>query len=518
MKRILIPIAAVAALLALAACASLIIIPPTISEGGFEHPTGFTPMLLVRYHTISESETEDGEILQRPQYRDLVYRPGQSDFFGYEGWDQLQVPRSDSSISSWLHVTLDRAATVVVIWEGSAGWLGGWNRVGEIAGKSVYRRNLSAGEFTLGAPGEDKDAYTVLFAEADGQPSAPPPLPTGIGEGERPVPNESCPDWVDNLYLANGPDGLLYESWHPQIDPVYWCYFDHEHGSDPSLIGYGPAFRYVADKNFGQNEQHEGFKGYAIHNVETETGQSYHWYFNIHSTTSAISRTCARQHTVVVAVIDANTGDLVAELGYKGDYGAVRSNQGEHPLIQPAFSGTCPNQQGIANELDASGDDFVKRVRVANVSGMSNGGYETWRGGLHSTLGFDYSGSSGLSLDIRNPMTSCDTLSCNGAISTGENATRRSIFFNRITLDGDADTVRLLDLADGVRDGVFYTDPYGFEPRDASDPNAIRQYIRPGLLATLHGGFASEDAWRGLMDEGLHPDDLELEGSIGISN
>jgi hypothetical protein len=517
MKRILIPIGGVAAMLLLAACTQLII-PPSPSSGGIQHPTGFTPMLVVRYHTIAQSEGDEGEIVQRPQFRSLVYRPGGSDFFGYEGWDQLEVPRNSENIANWLNVTLDRAATVVVIWEGNAGWLSGWNRIGEIAGKGVFRRNLGAGEFTLGSPGEGNDAYTVLFAEDDGQPSSAPPLPDGIDEADRPVPNAACPEWVDNLYLATGPDGLMYESWHPQIDPVYWCYFEHEHGSDPALVDYTPAFRYVADKNFGQNEQHEGFKGYAIQSIETETGQSYHWYVNIHSTTSAISRACARQHTVVIAVIDANTGELVAELGYKGDYGEVRSNQGDHTLIQPTFSGSCPDQQGISSELDGSGDDFEKRVRVANVGGMSNSGYESWRGGLHSTLGFSYSGSSGLHLDIRNPMTSCDTLACSGSISTGDNATRRTIRFSRVTLDGDADTVRLLDLADGVRDGVFYTDPYGFEPRDASDPNAIRQYIRPGLLATIDGHFASEDAWRGLMLSGAHVEDLELESGIGSAN
>ena len=83
-----------------------------------------------------------------------------------------------------------------------------------------------------------------------------------------------------------------------------------------------------------------------------------------------------------------------------------------------------------------------------------------------------------------------------------------------------SDSVRLV-LAGGGEfegDGVFYTDPYGFEPRDASDPNAIRQYIRPGLLATIDGHFASEDAWRGLMIQGGHVEDLELEGSIGSTN
>ena len=140
------------------------------------------------------------------------------------------------------------------------------------------------------------------------------------------------------------------------------------------MANYGAAFRYIADKNYGQNEQHEGFKGYVILNVEAETSKRYHWYVNIHSTTSAISPTCARQHTVVIAVVDAQTGELVAELGYKGDYGTVRSNQGDNTLIQHTFSATCPEQQSIDNELEGAGDSFLKRVRVANQAGVGNGG------------------------------------------------------------------------------------------------------------------------------------------------
>ncbi len=518
MKRLWTVAAVSATLLVLAACANFVIIPPIISDGVAAHPTGFDPALLIRYHRISEHETEEGEIEQTPHYSGIGYHPRQSGYLGYDNWDVLEVPRDSSGINNWLHLFLSRDAVLVVIWEEYAGWLSGWSQEGEIAGRTVYRRSFGAGEVVLGSPGEENDAYTVLIGESDGQPSSLPPLPAGIDEADRPTTNAACPGWVHNLYLAAGPDGLLYEGWHPQIDTVYWCYFEHEHGSDPSMANYGAAFRYIADKNYGQNEQHEGFKGYVILNVEAETGKRYHWYVNIHSTTSAISRTCARQHTVVIAVVDAQTGELVAELGYKGDYGTVRSNQGDNTLIQPTFSATCPDQQSIDNELEGTGDSFVKRVRVANQAGVSNGGYENWRGGLNTTVGLSYNGSSGLALDIRNPMTSCDTFTCTGAISTGSNATRRTIRFSHMRIDANTDTVQIFDALDGTVDGVFFTDPYGKLPRNEGDPDAIRQYIQPGLDISIDGGFATEDAWRALYVLNAHPEDLELEGSLGSIN
>ena len=115
-------------------------------------------------------------------------------------------------------------------------------------------------------------------------------------------------------------------------------------------------------------------------------------------------------------------------------------------------------------------------------------------------------------------MTSCDTFSCTGAISTGSHATRPSIHFNQMRIDANTDTVKVFDALNGSVDGVFYTDPYGKLPRNEGDPDAVRQYIAPGLDITINGFFATEDAWRDLYFLNAHPEDLELEGSIGFIN
>src|SRR5690349_23145276 len=76
-----------------------------------------------------------------------------------------------------------------------------------------------------------------------------------------------CSAAVHDAYRVQGPDGQWYASWHPQIDHYSNCRFDHEHGSNPALVGpvtwdYGsslvPAYGYVSGKA-NESEGHAGF-------------------------------------------------------------------------------------------------------------------------------------------------------------------------------------------------------------------------------------------------------------------
>ncbi len=501
MKRL--PALSVLCVLLLAGCGR-VVIPPNLAEGPVKHPTTFEHALVARYHAVSESENEDGSISLRPSYGGIVYRPRQSSLAGYEGWDVLDVPRSDSNYFDWLYLTLGRDATLIVLWDDYRGWLGGWAKGPVIDGRQSYRRDFGKGVITLGSPGQNNDAYTVLIAEKGGNPSSEPPLPAGVSENARPQPNQACPSWLHQLYEVTAYNGQPSETWHPQIDPVYWCYFEHEHGADPSLIGYQATFRYVADQN-------EGFKGYALRDEESGIG----WYVNVHSTTSALSRVCAQLHTVVVAAVDLASGELLAELAYKGDFGALRTSErlnGQNVLIQPTFNPSCPDQATIAAQTEA-----VKLVRVHDQPGLGSSGYEQWMGGLNSNLGMAFRGDTGMKIDIQNPLTACHTLACDYAVATGSNGTRRTIRFSDLTIDHAR--VAILDGADGNVDGVFYTNPYGTALIfDANDPLAVRQYVKPGLAISLEGGFSTEDAWRGLYSNQAHTTDFELEGSLGATN
>lgn len=44
---------------------------------------------------------------------------------------------------------------------------------------------------------------------------------------------DTCPKETHDKYSVVGPDGKLYPTWHPAIDPATGCKFGHEHGRDP---------------------------------------------------------------------------------------------------------------------------------------------------------------------------------------------------------------------------------------------------------------------------------------------
>ena len=48
-----------------------------------------------------------------------------------------------------------------------------------------------------------------------------------------PGPRDDCTAAIHNSYSVVGPDGKLYPTWHPPVDPVTGCSFGHDHGRDP---------------------------------------------------------------------------------------------------------------------------------------------------------------------------------------------------------------------------------------------------------------------------------------------
>lgn len=181
----------------------------------------------------------------------------------------------------------------------------------------------------------------VLLEELEGGRTSLTPLPVlGDSSREMPQPNELCPEWIHDEYYTNRDyrDGNVYRTWHPQFHPIYWCSLGHDHGSDPSLLGmvtypdgqvreYKPSLGFVAFYNDQQNEPNIGFKGYVI------KGEEVNLYINAHTTTSALSRVCARFHTILVVGFDKR-GAMLFELGYKADFGSATTEIGDDELTK----------------------------------------------------------------------------------------------------------------------------------------------------------------------------------------
>jgi hypothetical protein len=514
--------------------------PTLASENAASAALGVQPRIVAKYFRINphERDAEGGkskELKLEAFYDGMKYKPNDSSFPGFENWDVLELPTwwSDSTRADWMRVNLNRDATVGILAAKRLSWMDSSWVEGLLPDKNTktFKKSFAKGEIKFGSPGKagtDK-AYTVLFAEANGMATPAPILASNAPSGATlPVANETCPGWLDNLYSTPGPDGVMYKSWHPQIDPAYWCYFRHEHGSDPALVGLpGWALEYVAAKNNNQMEIHEGFKGIAIRDTE----HGYGWYINVHSETHDLHRVCTQKHTVVILVTDLKKtypDNLVAMLGYKGDFGSSQINNdiaGKHPLIQAA--GTCAKQSDIDAAVQG---EYFKRIRVKNAGDAEdrNNGYERWQGGLNPTLGLDvadwFDGGSEkghafpkFEIDIRNPSTTCSDLSCTTTITNdNSHGDERTIFVPNLTLKYNTPSVKLLD-PDG--DGTFYTDVYGTAVRQSSDPDAIKQYIKPGSnILGPDGGFETEDGWRGLYGERADAPRTELENALGATN
>ncbi len=498
---------------------------PRVSSEPVIHPTSIAPVLMQRFY-VQQQHNSDKEIEFEATYRGLKYQPRTSNYPGYVGWDILTVPRSDSSRADWLVFKLHRPAKVAIAWNEKAAWLSAWTPAGDIPGGfKSYTKDFPAGEHKLPSPGRDNDAYELLFAETSGTPSSAPTLPTEAPAGATlPQPNTTCPDWLHHMYSVEK-GGIKYDSWHPQIDPVYWCYFKHEHGGDPSLIGYnGAALEYVAKLFNDQAEIHEGFKNFVIRDESTNVG----WYISVHAETGFEHRVCTRFHTVVIAAVglkdtaNFTKGELLAELGFKGDFGASLTNQefaGKRSVIdkKTLAGGACLDQKAINTEITAAKSKAEKTIRVS-ADPFGNNGYEGWNGGIQKLLGFSFPDwHGGLNIDIRNPSTACATLECT-ALDRNKNdhGDERTLFMSgvRLTYDRRNDTVN-----GSAADGVFYTDLYGATFYDADASGRIRQFIKPNLNVSLpDGSYTTEDAWRGLyVKDGFVPR-IELEDALGTIN
>ena len=97
-----------------------------------------------------------------------------------------------------------------------------------------------------------------------------------------PGPRDDCTAEIHNSYSVVGPDGKLYPTWHPPVDPVTGCSFGHDHGRDPRgsalYAAIGPIpFGYAneqLDVYDPANPRHEDHFG---HKIEWENGVHLHF-------------------------------------------------------------------------------------------------------------------------------------------------------------------------------------------------------------------------------------------------
>lgn len=405
----------------------------------------------------------------------------------YSGWDYLPLANDGSSRASTLAVfakyTLNRLATVGMVWRGGTplpAWIAaqGWIAAGTITASNpsrgtqtypVYKKAQPAGEFTIGGPNNPGDSTVrnlmwMLFAEANGSPSAAPSVPAGRAT---PTPNQTCPAWVHDQYVTIGPDGQGYPTWHPVIDPVYWCYFRHDHGSDPKHVfpdgSFLPPYHYVATL-VGMTENHWGHKSHALKNAD-----NYWIYITQHVGTTGVARanTCLQRfHLVELIVRNEARDETLAHLQLMGDYGrSLVSTATGNTEYTPSACPTGNHDTGITTSVP---------VRKIPIAGAAIRGYEPWQ---FAQSGYEGMGLSGaMTINTQSPLDICNAIVCD---TPSPNPT-----FSGLSRILQPINLRITDPHVSA-DGHFCTDGMGAVV--ACGASAVPQYVKPGLDLAVRG-------------------------------
>ena len=372
-------------------------------------------------------------------------------------------------------------------------------------------------------------------------------------EQDPPIPNHTCPQWLHDLHVTDVQDRWpkssidesteprFWRTWHPSIDPIYWCYYDHEHGSYPGK-SYKPAFGYTAWKvadnttvSGRQNESHEGFKVYFLQYGDRSVVITLHLHI------SKARRFTARHHTVYLVVLRGGSDgqEVELELSFKSDFGAGQAqNRGRHPISLDSMQGAIKleliRQQieasrifNVLNIDDNFPDSLDRRFRVKGdiskgPSGILNGHYESWRTTLPSCTSPTSKHHGAFLFDVRDPSTAArfpeGTTDENIQVMHGHSL-RRVIEIRHVNI-----VLSLSSCFEAIRrvveqgDGVFFTDPYLRETFVDGQPGnyRLRQFIKPGFHDfTFYRAFLrANDPWSGIYTVNGSPGLQRIENAV----
>ena len=265
----------------------------------------------------------------------------------------------------------------------------------------------------------------------------------------------SCPEEVHASYVTIGPDEKTYPTWHPPVDLVHSCYFDHEHGSDPrSYVGFEesrmPAFGY-ASALAKVSEPHPGYKVFVAN--DDLNGRA--WMIVLNQDTSRPERAEQRFYSLDWH-ISTIAGEMLVDLHLMADFGHSTSN--------------C-NDQIIVDTETRGGARFrsIPTIECAKINA-----YEAW------STSIDVAGVFKATpyFEIDNPITAINPNNRSQVVPTcllrrSKDECRSSATFWSGNRRG---VLRPGQNVNNAGDELFYTDPYG-RPVEAGETGSIRQFV-----------------------------------------
>lgn len=403
---------------------------------------------------------------------------------------------------------------------------------------------------TMGVNNLQFDTYVLLFARPEVRslrafdaPVVPPNFQSFVDENvivpalEPPLPNRDCPRWLHDLHVvrtrhveeaATLGEPQFWRTWHPAVDPIYWCYYNHEHGAYPGE--YKPMFGYTPFKTPGENggrqdESHEGFKVFSF----PVDGDGRIMVLTVHMHLAISRRFYERHHTVIAAVFRSlgDVWEMQMELHMKMDFGGAEVTLSNGTTI-PADK----NSAKIINGLNEYGRHAGRRFNVLNIDddfpdsvdksffikgdisrgarAICNGIYEQWKGPLNNCCSSRGRINQGFIFDVRDPTSAMrfpttrkgDPMQwlnghgVNKVLAVGNDGVQIGLQYCNFS-NGEWDSV---NTAPG-HDGIFHTDPYMSRIEYGGGDYSVRQFISPTFteLDIPAGGIAPIDPWIGPM-------------------
>lgn len=268
-------------------------------------------------------------------------------------------------------------------------------------------------------------------------------------------------------------------------------------------MNYYPKYDYTSWKNGRENESNEGFKNLIVKQ------NGYTFLYVVHMQTTSLRRITERWHSIQVVIQEDDTKEIVAEITHKGDFGflSVRGKKNtfipvsEADAILQEQTFKAPKRRSI-NVINPG--HFDPRFQYRNpIHSYMMGAYEDW-----TTV--PLCGASGRDGNIRTDVTRSatgirTTSDLSSRIDLG--STEKGVFYKQ------AGQARIflapkfkLSFSNCERvlgslppNGVFYTDAKGENLLSGPGSNAIKQYVKPGLLVEIMGEFRAVDSWTAMM-------------------
>ncbi|WP_035613985.1 hypothetical protein [Haloferula sp. BvORR071] len=251
-------------------------------------------------------------------------------------------------------------------------------------------------------------------ADAAVTPPAPPAPPAPKGRALLPPPSvpfskayrlwrpvapyDTAPSWLHETYWTYGPEGKVYDTWHParvtNPETGQLVTFGHEHGDDPSLSHLYPsngaiAFGYVNELMAtcgcttpglcSRNEDHVGHKVTVVNDNYLEKGGVVDMLIKLHQGTHSPDAMTNPAHELVI-LAKANSGPLQVKWRTIHPFGSVNefddAAAGGKQKVALTGPVPAPLQQPYGNVLR-----IIPSLRAMREASAGWPHLETWNGG-----------------------------------------------------------------------------------------------------------------------------------------